>query len=97
MITATIFEAKTKLSELLKQVQAGETVVITSGRKKTPVAKLEALTPKKPRRLGLLAGLNLRVSDSFWDPLPEEELRLWNEGGDDEGGAKDPLSKGEKH
>ena len=52
MITATIFEAKTKLSELIRQVQAGETVVITSGREKTPVARLEAVEQKKTKRLG---------------------------------------------
>ena len=45
MITATIFEAKTNLSELLKKAQAGETVIITSGRDKTPIAKLEAIHP----------------------------------------------------
>ncbi len=89
MITATTFEAKTNLSELLKQVQAGETVIITSGREKTPVAKLEAITPRKPQRLGLLAHLNITIPDSAWDPLPEEELRLWNEGEQD-----DPLYTG---
>ena len=89
MITATTFEAKTNLSELLKQVQAGETVIITSGREKTPVAKLEAITPRKPQRLGLLAHLNIKIPDSAWDPLPEEELRLWNEGEQD-----DPLYTG---
>lgn len=86
MITATIFEAKTHLSELLKQVQAGETVIITSGRNKTPVAKLEAVQPKQPMRLGLLAHLNIQIPDSVWDPLPEDELRLWNEWNED-----DPL------
>ena len=89
MVTATIFEAKTNLSDFLRQVQAGETVIITSGREKTPVAKLEAITPRKPQRLGLLAGGNLRVPDTFWDPLPQEELRLWNEGDED-----DPLYTG---
>lgn len=90
MVTATIFEAKTNLSDFLRQVQAGETVIITSGREKTPVAKLEAITPRKPQRLGLLASRNLRVPDTFWDPLPEGELRLWNEGDED-----DPLYSGE--
>jgi hypothetical protein len=36
MITATIYEAKTNLSELVKQAQKGETVIITSGRDRTP-------------------------------------------------------------
>ena len=89
MITATIFEAKTKLSELVRQVQAGETVIITSGREKKPVARLEAVKLKPVQRLGLLADQNIVIPDSFWDPLPEEELRLW-EGGDKD----DPLYTG---
>jgi prevent-host-death family protein len=47
MITASIFEAKTNLSELVKKAQKGEVVVITSGREKTPVAKLEAIRSPK--------------------------------------------------
>ena len=43
MVSATIFEAKTNLSALIKKVEKGETVIITSGRKKTPVAKLEPI------------------------------------------------------
>lgn len=77
MVTATIFEAKTNLSELIKKAQAGETVVITSGREKTPVAKLEAVEEKKPQRLGVAYDPNFELPASFWDPLPEEELRLW--------------------
>ena len=82
MVTATIFEAKTKLSELIRQVQAGETVVITSGREKTPVARLEAVGERKTKRLGARYNPDFKVSDTFWDPLPEEELRLWNGEGD---------------
>ncbi len=81
MVTATIFEAKTNLSELIKKAQAGETVVITSGREKTPVAKLEPMQPKKPQRLGLLYDPNFKLPDSFWDPLSDEEC----------GYADDPL------
>jgi prevent-host-death family protein len=77
MVRATIFEAKTNLSELIRQVQAGETVVITSGREKTPVAKLEPIEKWVPQRLGVAYNPNFEMPDSFWDPLPEEELRLW--------------------
>lgn len=82
MITATMFEAKTNLSELVKQVQAGETVVITSGREKTPVAQLTPVEPTPKKRLGALEHLGLVIPDSFWDPLPEDELRLWEGEGD---------------
>ena len=77
-MTATMFEAKTKLSELVKRAQAGEEVVITSGREKKPVARIQAIEPVKSKRLGLLFDPTFELTDAFWEPLPEEELRLWN-------------------
>jgi prevent-host-death family protein len=72
MTTATIFEAKTNLSALLKKVQKGETVIITSGRAKTPVAKLEPIesAPKK-KRLGSMYDPNFVLTEAFWEPLPK--------------------------
>ncbi len=81
MITASIFEAKTNLSSLVKQAQKGETVVITSGRNKTPVARLEAIQPIAKKRLGALETPGFVLSEKFFEPLPEEEQRLWNGGG----------------
>jgi prevent-host-death family protein len=81
VITATIFEAKTRLSELLRRARDGETVIITSGRDKIPVARLEAIAPPKKKRLGALESPGFILSDYFFEPLPEDELRLWNEGG----------------
>jgi prevent-host-death family protein len=78
MITATIYEAKTNLSELVKKAQKGETIIITSGRDKTPVAKIEAIHPTDKKRLGALETPGFVLSDSFFEPLPEEELRRWN-------------------
>jgi prevent-host-death family protein len=80
MITASIFEAKTNLSNLLKETEKGETVIITSGRSKTPVAKLEAIQPVAKKRLGALETPGFVLSEKFFEPLPEDELRLW-EGG----------------
>jgi antitoxin (DNA-binding transcriptional repressor) of toxin-antitoxin stability system len=82
MISATIFEAKTNLSNLVKQAQRGELVLITSGRVKTPVARLEAIHPQAKKRLGALETPGFVLSDQFFKPLPEEELRLWNGGGE---------------
>jgi prevent-host-death family protein len=74
MITATIFEAKSKLSELLKKAQAGETVIITSGRDKTPVAKLEAIHPVKKQRLGgRYEDPTFVLTDAFWEDMSPEE------------------------
>jgi prevent-host-death family protein len=80
MVKASIFEAKTRLSELLKQAQEGETVIITSGREKTPVARLEAIAPLQKKRLGVLETPGFALPVKFFEPLPEDELRLWNEG-----------------
>ncbi|HEY1649493.1 MAG TPA: type II toxin-antitoxin system prevent-host-death family antitoxin [Terracidiphilus sp.] len=84
MITATIFEAKTRLSELVKQAQKGEVVTITSGRAKTPVARLEAIQPITKKRLGALETPGFVLSEQFFEPLPDGELRLWNGDGDGE-------------
>jgi prevent-host-death family protein len=82
MITASIFEAKTNLSSLLKETQKGEVVIITSGRSKTPVARLEAIRPVARKRLGALETPGFVLSGQFFEPLPEEELRLWEGSGE---------------
>jgi len=82
MISATIFEAKTNLSNLVKQALKGETVTITSGRDKTPVVRLEAIHPQPKKRLGLRETPGFKLPDSFFDPLPDDELDLWNGGGE---------------
>jgi antitoxin (DNA-binding transcriptional repressor) of toxin-antitoxin stability system len=82
MISATIFEAKTNFSNLVKQAQKGVVVTITSGRQKTPVARLEAIQPVKKKRLGALETPGFILPEQFFEPLPEDELRLWNGGGE---------------
>jgi prevent-host-death family protein len=82
MVTATIFEAKTKLSELVKKAQNGEEVIITSGRNRVPVARLEAIQPAGKKRLGAMLTPGFALTDAFWEPLPEEELRLWESEGE---------------
>lgn len=77
MPIATIFEAKTNLSELVKRAQKGETVIITSGREKVPVAKLEAIHPVAKKRLGVMETPGFALTDAFFEPLPDEELGLW--------------------
>ncbi len=80
MVTVNVHEAKTQLSRLLAQVEAGDEVTIA--RNGTPVARLVAYKPPGKREFGAMKG------DKFWaemgdlilEPLPEEELRLW-EGG----------------
>ena len=87
MTIVTIHEAKTNLSRLIARVLAGEEVTIARG--KEPVVKLmpvqEVAKPK--RKLGHLAHLippgKDPLEDGFWDPLPEEDLALWNCDADD--------------
>ena len=75
MVTVNVHEAKTHLSRLLARVEAGEEVVIARNGK--PVARLAPLRGK--RQPGAFKGL-IKIDDSFFDPLPEEELKAW-EGG----------------
>jgi prevent-host-death family protein len=75
MDVVTIHAAKTNLSQLLARVEAGEEIVLARGR--TPVAKLVPLVPVPPKRqFGALRGM-IALDDTFFDPLPEEELALW--------------------
>jgi prevent-host-death family protein len=82
MIQATIFEAKTHLSSLVKRARKGEVVVITSGRKKAPVARLVAVNAVEKKRLGVFETPGFVLPDSFFEPLPEEELRAWEGDGE---------------
>jgi antitoxin (DNA-binding transcriptional repressor) of toxin-antitoxin stability system len=76
--TVTVHAAKTHLSRPIEQVLRGEEVVIARGDK--PVVRLVPVDAPKPCRVpGTLKG-RLEVPDSFFDPLPEDELKLW-EGG----------------
>ena len=74
MTTVNIHEAKTHLSRLLAQVEAGEEVVIARNGK--PVARLVACERRGRRQFGSLKG-RIKLDDSFFDPLPEEELAAW--------------------
>ena len=77
MLTVNVHEAKTHLSRLLAQVEAGEEVVIARNGK--PVARLVPLRERSKRQPGAFKGL-IEIDDTFFDPLPEEELKAW-EGG----------------
>ena len=74
MVTVNIHEAKTHLSRLLAQVEAGEEVVIARNGK--PVARLVKVQKPGNRQFGSMRGL-IKLDDSFFDPLPDEELAAW--------------------
>ena len=74
MATVNIHEAKTHLSRLLKQVEAGEEVVIA--RNGVPVARLVSSKKRGKRQPGSMKNL-IKIDDRFFEPLPEEELAAW--------------------
>lgn len=68
-----VHEAKTHLSRLLDRVLAGEEIVLAKAGK--PYARLVPYREQRqPRRPGRLQG---RVTELFFDALPEEEIRRW--------------------
>ena len=71
----SVHDAKADLSRLLDRVEAGEEVVIARAGK--PVAKLVPIPAARPRVPGRLKHLAPPPDSFFFDPLPEEELRLW--------------------
>lgn len=76
MTTVSVHEAKTHLSRLIERVLAGEEVIVARNRE--PVIKLVPATPvPATRRAGRLKG-KINIDDSFFEPLPDDELAAWN-------------------
>ena len=78
MKTVNVHEAKTHLSRLLAEVEAGEEIVIARAGK--PVARLMAATsgPRPRRRLGILAGRATIPPD--FDTWAQDEIIAMFEG-----------------
>ncbi len=72
-----IHDAKTNLSRYLAELQPDETIVLCNRNK--PVAEIRSLRGKPVRkpRIGVAKG-EFVVPDSFFEPLPDEVLRLFN-------------------
>jgi prevent-host-death family protein len=70
--TVNVHEAKTHLSRLLDDVEAGEEVILARSGK--PCARLVPLDAPGERPLGFVDG---RVTDAFFEPLTDEELAEW--------------------
>ena len=77
-----IYEAKTRLSELVDQASRGETIIIAKAG--TPLAKLVPLHhgPKREIKFGLMKG-EFVEADDFDAPLPDDLLTLFEGGSDD--------------
>ena len=74
MFVVNVHQAKTQLSQLLAKVEAGEEVVIA--RRGEPVVRLVGCKPRSKRQPDVLKG-KITIPDSFFDALPEAELRAW--------------------
>ena len=70
-----IHVAKAQLSRLIARACEGEDVVIARG--KVPMVRLVPVSrPVVERRFGAMKG-EVHVDESFFDPLPEDELEAW--------------------
>ena len=68
-----VHQAKTNFSKLLELAHSGQEIILAKSGK--PYALLTPLPPEQiQRKPGRLPG---KVPDSFFDPLPEEEIAAW--------------------
>jgi prevent-host-death family protein len=92
MTLYNVHDAKTNLSKLIERAEAGEEVIIA--RRDMPAVRLVPVVARVPKRkFGACKG-QATVTESFFDPLPVEELALWEcESG---GGAPEPARKAKR-
>lgn len=76
-MTVTIHQAKTHLSRLLQQVEAGEEVVVCRG--KLPVAKIIPSGPGRVSRpkVGKPTSQRFDIPADAFAPLGDEDLKQW--------------------
>ena len=75
MPVVNVHQAKSQLSRLLVQAEAGEEVVIARHGK--PVARLVSCKAGRGKRQFGAMRAQIVVDDSFFDALPEAELSAW--------------------
>jgi antitoxin (DNA-binding transcriptional repressor) of toxin-antitoxin stability system len=72
----TVHQAKTQLSKLIASALAGEEVIIARGA--VPAVTLTPVQPvKRKRRFGAFKG-QFRLTDAFFEPLLDDELKRWS-------------------
>lgn len=76
MEIVNIYDAKTRLSQLVDQAAAGEDVVVARNGK--PLVRITRLDPKRPIRFGVLKG-EVRIAADFDAPLPDDVLARFEE------------------
>lgn len=77
MDPVNIYEAKTRLSQLVDKAAAGEDVVLSrNGKPLVRITRLEGV--KRPIRFGVLKG-KVKVSKDFDAPLPDHVLAAFED------------------
>jgi prevent-host-death family protein len=71
-----IHQAKAQLSKLIDRALEGEPIVIARG--KRPMVRLVPVQQIRGRQFGVMRG-KARVTDAFFEPLPDEELDAWEQ------------------
>ena len=72
METVNIYDAKTRLSQLVDRAAGGEDVVVSRNGK--PLVRItQLIEPKRRIKFGLLRG-KLRIAPDFDAPLPDDVL-----------------------
>ncbi len=76
MIKLNIHEAKTYLSKYLINLEKGESILLC--KRNQPIAEIRPLrsVPQGQRPFGLAKG-TITMPNSFWDPLPDDDLNLF--------------------
>jgi prevent-host-death family protein len=75
MKRVTMHKAKSTLSQLIAEAEAGEEVIIMRGRE--PAVRLVPVSVPKPARVfGALAD-KVSVDAAFFEPLAADELGAW--------------------
>ena len=70
----SVHDAKTNLSRLIAEAEAGGEVVIARGA--VPVVRLVPVNAPGQRRFGALKG-RIAIDSRFEEPLPDDELAGW--------------------
>jgi antitoxin (DNA-binding transcriptional repressor) of toxin-antitoxin stability system len=77
MKTMTVGEFKSHFSEVIEQVQAGEKIAVTYGKRKKIIGYFSPETPQKPKRnLGILEGKATFTFAPDFDVTAEDFLGL---------------------
>lgn len=76
MLEFNVSQTKTHLSKILKLLETNDEIVITRYGK--PIARIIPYHPRKvKRKFGAMKEV-AKFDETFFDPLPEEELSAWN-------------------